>query len=108
MPYKFNPFTGNLDYYQSATATNFVNNEIVAGSGTTFTFANTPVTGSQQVYGKGQRLYPTTDYSFAGVTGGSPIGLLLSLTYAANVGSTNQITTVNTWSAGDILADYRY
>lgn len=65
--------------------TSFVDNEVVSGSGTTYTLANTPVAGSQHVYAARQRLYPTTDYSISGAT----------------------ITTIATWATGDLLADYR-
>lgn len=68
-----------------ATVTS-VNNEIVSGSGTTFTLANTPTAGSVRVFGLGQRLVPTTDYSISGAV----------------------ITPVSSWSAGQILADYTY
>jgi len=63
----------------------FVENEVVSGSGTTFTLANTPVALSVHVYGAGQRLVLTTDYTISGKI----------------------ITTVNSWNATDIVADYR-
>ena len=68
-------------------AVSFVDNEIVSGSATTFTLANTPTVGSVHVYGSGQRLTPGAgnDYTISGST----------------------ITTVNSYSAGSILADYR-
>ncbi len=70
----------------SASASgNVVDNEVVAGSGTTFTLAATPIAGSVKVYALGQRLKLTTDYSISSAT----------------------ITTVGSWSAGDIVADYR-
>jgi hypothetical protein len=63
-------------------------NEVVSGSGTSFTLANTPVSGSLRLYGAGQRLTPGAgnDYTISGVT----------------------ITTVNSYSAGQLLADYNY
>lgn len=69
------------------SGTTFVDNEIVAGSGTTFTLASTPTSGSQHVYGNGQRLTPGAgnDYTISGAV----------------------ITTANSFSAGQILADYR-
>ncbi len=79
------PATGALLVSSSGGSTNFVDNEVVSGSGTTFTLANTPVAGSEHVFANGQRLYPTTDYTIAGAV----------------------ITTILTWSAGTILADYR-
>lgn len=67
------------------TGSNFVDNEIVAGSGTTFTLSTTPATGSLRLYAGRNRLYPTTDYTLSGGT----------------------ITTVLTWVAGDLIADFR-
>lgn len=68
------------------TAT-FVDNEIVSGSATTFTLANTPVAGSEHIFAVGQRLKvgAGNDYTISGVT----------------------ITTANSWAAGDLIADYR-
>lgn len=63
----------------------FVDDEVVSGSGTAFTLASTPIAGSVKLYALGQRLKLTTDYSIAGTS----------------------ITTVSTWSTGDIVADYR-
>jgi len=63
----------------------FVENEIVGGSGTTFTLANTPVALSVHVYGRGQRLKLGTNYTISGTT----------------------ISTTDTWGAGDLIADYR-
>lgn len=60
--------------------------EVVAGSATTWTLANAPTNGTLRVYANGQRLYATTDYSISGAT----------------------ITTVQSWVAGSILADYSY
>ena len=80
-------------YFISSTATsqNFATNEVVSGSGTTFTLAHIPIVGSVQVYGNGQLLTPTdginpNDYSISGAI----------------------ITTVGTWNTGNILASYRY
>lgn len=63
-----------------------VSNEIVPGSNTTFTLANTPTVGTVRVFALGQRLVPTTDYTISGAV----------------------ITTVSTWTAGSLLADYTY
>lgn len=52
----------------------------------TWVLDHTPVLGTERVYGNGQRLYPTTDYTISGAT----------------------ITTVLTWPAGTVLADYNY
>lgn len=67
------------------TATDFVDNEVVSGSGTSFTLANAPIAGSVKLHGRGQRLKVTTDYSITG----------------------SAITTVDSWAAGDLIADYR-
>jgi len=83
----FNPFTGTFDFTGTGGSTvNFVINEVVSGSGTSFTLANTPTTGTQEIYALGQRLTPTTDYTISG----------------------KNITTIATWNAGDLLADYQY
>ena len=67
------------------TASSFVDNEVVSGSGTSFTLANTPVVGSVHLYGLGQRLTPTTDFTISGTA----------------------ITTAASYAAGKVLADYR-
>lgn len=73
--------------WQTPTAaTSFVDNEVVSGSGTSFTLANTPIAGSEHIFGNGQRLTPGgVDYTIAGAA----------------------ITMVNSFSAGTVLADYR-
>lgn len=63
-----------------------VSNEVVSGSGNTFTLVHIPTTGSQKIFAIGQRLTPTVDYTIAGAV----------------------ITTISTWNNGDILADYTY
>lgn len=60
--------------------------EEVSGSGTSWTLANTPTAGTVRLFAIGQRLKLTEDYSITGAS----------------------ITTVNSWSAGEILADYSY
>lgn len=70
----------------SSGGNTFVYNEVVSGSGTSWTLANTPVIGLQAIYANGQKLTPTVDYS---------------ITSAA-------ITTVDSWAAGTILADYQH
>lgn len=79
-----------LSVVDNDSSINFVDNEIVGGSGTSYTLANTPILGSEHVFAKGQRYYssgPNTGYSISGkiitITDGSSYGL------------------------GDILADYR-
>ena len=61
-----------------------VENEVVSGSGTSWTLANTPVSGSVKLYA-GTRLQPTTDYSISGAG----------------------ITTVASYPTGSLTADYR-
>lgn len=73
-------------YTPSGTGGTSVYNEVVAGSGTTFTLAHIPTAGTLRLYARGQRLLPTTEYSLASAT----------------------ITTVLQWGAGDIYADYVY
>lgn len=63
-----------------------VYNEVVAGSANTFTLAFTPTVGTVRVYGIGQRLLPTTDYTISGAV----------------------ITTISSWSASQITADYSH
>lgn len=65
----------------------FVNNEIVSGSGTSWTLAQIPLAGTQHIVGNGQRLTPGAgnDYTISGTA----------------------ITTVNSYSAGTLLADYQ-
>jgi hypothetical protein len=64
-----------------------VYDEAVSGSGTSFTLAHTPVSGTLRLYGSGQRL-----------TGGA-------VDYTLSVAT---ITTINSYSAGQIRADYNY
>lgn len=80
-----NNTTKQVDLTLTASATSFVDNEVVSGSGTAFTLANTPVLGSEKLFGNGQRLTPVVDYTISG----------------------SAITTNNSWLAGQILADYR-
>ena len=74
-------------FYNSFSASSgvVVDNEIVSGSGTSFTLANIPSVGPA-LYGLGQRLFPNSDYTISGVT----------------------ITTTNSWLSGQILADYQH
>ena len=77
---------GVTDLEFSGTSGTQVYDEVVSGSGTTFTLANTPTVGTVRVYARGQRLLPTQDYTISGAV----------------------ITTNDSWSAGDISADYQY
>lgn len=72
----------------SAGASTAVRNEVVSGSGTSWTLAHTPLTGQLTLYGSGIRLTPTVDYTLSGTT----------------------ITMVNgnTYKTGLVLADYNY
>lgn len=71
----------------TGTAPSFIDNEIVNGSGTSFTLANTPIAGSVHLYGQRNRLTPGAgnDYTISGTT----------------------ITTTLSYATGDLLADYR-
>lgn len=67
-------------------AITFVNNEIVAGAGTGWTLSQAPISGSLTLFGNGQFLTPGgVDYTLAGTN----------------------ITTVNPFSAGTVVANYR-
>ena len=85
-PGQIDQVTGRILVDVAGGINNFAINEIVSGSGTSFTLAHTPVSGTVAVYGQGQRLYPTTDYSILGAN----------------------ITTVNSWVATQILSDYQF
>lgn len=82
------PTTHRLLVDTAASVGTFVDNEVVSGSGTSWTLANTPLSGTQHIYGNGQRLTPGAgnDYTISGAS----------------------ITTANSYSAGAVLADYRY
>jgi hypothetical protein len=64
--------SGNVTISTGLTTSNFVFNEIpsgtIDGSNVTFTLANTPVTGTIQLFKNGFLLKPTTDYSVSGST----------------------------------------
>lgn len=82
------PATGALLVSTSGGGSStFVNNEIVAGSGTSWTLAGTPLANAQHIYANGQRLIPGVgqDYTIAG----------------------SAITTALSWAAGTVLADYQ-
>lgn len=81
----FDGTTLNIPEYTSGGGGTFVDNEIVAGNTNTFTLANTPALGTEHIYAAGQRLYPTVGYTISGAV----------------------ITTIFSWSTGDILADYQ-
>jgi hypothetical protein len=68
---------------------NFVDSEVVSGSGTTFTLAHTPVSGSLHLFNATARLWPGAspkDYTISGAT----------------------ITMNYSLATGALLADYRY
>lgn len=82
----FDPVTRRLLVDSGGSSGTFVTNEVVSGSGTSWTLANTPVAGTVQLYGNGQRLIPGgVDYTITGAA----------------------ITTVNSFSTGTLLADYQ-
>ncbi len=88
LPFLIDSVTGRLLISGGGgSGNNFVYNEIVAGSGTTFTLAHNPVAGLYSIYAQGQLLLPLgVDYTISGAV----------------------ITTVNTWVASDITASYQY
>lgn len=62
-------------------------NEVVSGSGTSWTLAHTPNSAGVALYANGQRLTPGgVDYTLTGAN----------------------IVTVLSWSSGSVLADYQY
>ncbi len=63
-----------------------VYDEVVAGNTNTFTLAHVPTAGTVRVHGQGQRLRPTTEWTIVGAV----------------------ITTVDTYTTGQITADYAY
>lgn len=66
--------------------TEWIDNELVAGSGTTFTLAFTPKLGSVKLFATGTRITVAAgDFTISGKI----------------------ITTTLSWLAGDIVADYR-
>lgn len=79
---------GSITISATGITPTFVANEIVLGSGTAWTLANSPTLGTQQIYSEGQRLTPGAgnDYTISG----------------------SSITTVNSFSSGSILADYQH
>lgn len=80
------PVTHRLLVDATGASSNNANNEVVAGATTAWTLANTPTVGTEHIYANGMRLTPTVDYSIAGAA----------------------ITTVLSWAAGTVLADYEY
>lgn len=78
---------GTVTISATGSSVTSVYNEIVGGSGTTFTLAFVPTVGSQMLYIRGQRITPgLTTYSILGKV----------------------ITTIDTLAAGDVVADYTY
>lgn len=70
----------------SGPSSNSVYNEVVNGSGTAWVLGHTPVAGTVRLYGLGQKLLPTSGYTITGAN----------------------ITTVDSWPAGAISADYNF
>ena len=64
----------------------FVYNEVLSGSGTSFTFATAPITGLYAIFANGQRLTPTVDFTISG----------------------GNVTTVDSFAAGTLLADSQH
>lgn len=85
LPFLNDHVTGRL-LVDATGASTAVFGEVVAGSGTSWTLAHTPTSLGIALYANGQRLTLTVDYSLAGAA----------------------LTTVLSWSAGTLLADYFY
>lgn len=86
LPFQIDPVTGRVLVDATGSTGTAVYSEVVSGTGTSWTVAHTPTSGTLQLYANGQRLMPTTDYSITGAA----------------------ITTVTSWAAGTLLADYLY
>lgn len=86
LPFLINPVTGRVLVDNASVTGTIVLNEVVSGSGTSWTLAHTPTSAGIALFANGQRLTPTVDYSL----------------------SVASITTVLSWSAGTLLADYQY
>ena len=81
------PITGALLVSVAGGGSTQVLNEVVAGSGTSWTLAHTPNATGVALYAIGQRLIPGgVDYTLSGAN----------------------ITTVLSFSAGTLIADYSY
>lgn len=79
-------FRGGGSSSGTSSGTN-VYNEVVSGSGTAWTLTVVPTLGSVRLFANGQRLTPGgVDYTISGAN----------------------ITTIQSWSAGTILADYSH
>lgn len=88
LPLMMDGVTGRVLVSAGGSSSTAVYNEVVAGSGTSWTLANTPDTGTLQLYANGQRLMPGAgnDYTLSGAV----------------------ITTSLSWIAGTLLADYLF
>lgn len=84
-PYRITRRGIHIQNLATLIALSLITNEVVSGSGTSFTLANTPVTGTVMLYGNGIRLTNTVDYSYSG----SSISIL-----------------VGSYSTGTIIGDY--
>lgn len=80
------PVTHRLLVDATGASNTKVTGEVVAGSGTSWTLAHSPVAGTVALFANGQRLTETVDYSIVGAN----------------------ITTVLSWTAGTVIADYEY
>lgn len=85
IPYRLTNRGIDIQNLAAFIAGSFVTNEVVAGSATTFTLANSPVAGTLTLFGNGVYLTNTIDYSVSGAT----ITIL-----------------VGTYSAGTVVANY--
>ena len=86
LPFLIDSITGRLLVSATGTSGTQVIGEVVSGSGTAWTLAHTPLTDTLALYANGQRLTVTVDYTLVGAA----------------------ITTLTSWVAGTVLADYSY
>lgn len=85
IPYRLTPRGIDIQNLASFLAGSIVTNEVVSGSGTSFTLANTPVAGTLTLFGNGIYLTNTIDYTLSGAA----ITII-----------------VGTYSAGTVVANY--
>lgn len=82
------PITGRLlvEGTGGGGGNTFVYNEVLSGSGTSWSFATAPLTGLYAIFANGQRLTPTVDFTI----------------------SSGNVTTTDSWAAGTLLADSQH
>ena len=87
LPGQIDQITGRILVDVTSSGGNtFVYNEVLSGSGTSFTFATAPITGLYAIFANGQRLTPTVDFTISG----------------------GNVTTVDSFATGTLLADSQH